>query len=226
MSKSYVRTLAALAVVLSAASIQALSSPVHAADAATTKAVFWSMDTARKTPFNIEPVKDDTFKDYTINEFFLTSAPIEGVGADKIHVILARPTHPDHPVPLFITFEPFEIFKNDVTYSNIAHLGQRLQCATLFVDNGDRNTKGYSQWVPNAGPMGVDPEPSSNFSYHMIMATRRVIDYVTTLPEIDKTRIGCGGGSFGGWYSMILAGVDDRVGLMLELWRFPPFDCR
>jgi dienelactone hydrolase len=39
----------------------------------------------------------------------------------------------------------------------------------------------------------------------------RTIDYLVTRPEVDPARIGCVGVSFGGWRSLFLAGLDDRI---------------
>jgi dienelactone hydrolase len=39
----------------------------------------------------------------------------------------------------------------------------------------------------------------------------RTLDYLTTRPEVDPERIGCVGVSFGGWRSIFLGGLDDRI---------------
>jgi dienelactone hydrolase len=39
----------------------------------------------------------------------------------------------------------------------------------------------------------------------------RTVDYLVTRPEVDPARIGCVGVSFGGWRSLFLAGLDDRI---------------
>jgi dienelactone hydrolase len=39
----------------------------------------------------------------------------------------------------------------------------------------------------------------------------RTVDYLCTRPEVDRKRIGCVGVSFGGWRSLFLAGLDDRI---------------
>lgn len=40
----------------------------------------------------------------------------------------------------------------------------------------------------------------------------RTIDLLMSLPEVDPRRIGCLGVSFGGWRTLLLAGMDDRIG--------------
>lgn len=39
----------------------------------------------------------------------------------------------------------------------------------------------------------------------------RTVDYLLTRPEIDPARIGCVGVSMGGWRSLLLAGLDERI---------------
>lgn len=39
----------------------------------------------------------------------------------------------------------------------------------------------------------------------------RTVDLLSSLPEVDSNRIGCLGVSFGGWRTLLLAGMDDRI---------------
>jgi dienelactone hydrolase len=39
----------------------------------------------------------------------------------------------------------------------------------------------------------------------------RTVDYLVTRPEVDPARIGCLGVSLGGWRTLFLAGLDDRI---------------
>jgi dienelactone hydrolase len=39
----------------------------------------------------------------------------------------------------------------------------------------------------------------------------RTVDYLATRPEVDPARIGCCGVSMGGWRSLLLSGLDDRI---------------
>ncbi len=39
----------------------------------------------------------------------------------------------------------------------------------------------------------------------------RTVDYLVTRPEVDPARIGCCGVSMGGWRSLMLSGLDDRI---------------
>ncbi len=39
----------------------------------------------------------------------------------------------------------------------------------------------------------------------------RTVDYLVTRPEVDRSRIGCVGVSFGGWRSLFLSALDERI---------------
>ncbi len=95
----------------------------------------------------------------------------------------------------------------------------------------------YFEWNPDpaikAGPLAVDaPEPSySTFGtldfskdwmqsgndwrdglfYQTMMAGRRAITWVEARPEVDATRIGATGASYGGIFSSLLAAIDLRI---------------
>lgn len=54
----------------------------------------------------------------------------------------------------------------------------------------------------------IDPEPAIR---RTIQRHRRVIDWIETRPDLDRSRIGVFGASLGGFNALFLAAVDDRV---------------
>lgn len=46
---------------------------------------------------------------------------------------------------------------------------------------------------------------------HLAVAQMRGITYITSRPEVDVTRIGVGGSSYGGFFASLIAGADPRI---------------
>jgi dienelactone hydrolase len=76
----------------------------------------------------------------------------------------------------------------------------------------------YSNWQRHeqGGPPGwggfdqMDQAPEDQWSYHAIAASLLGHSLLRSLPEVDETRIGVTGISWGGYLTSLLSGVDDR----------------
>jgi cephalosporin-C deacetylase-like acetyl esterase len=55
------------------------------------------------------------------------------------------------------------------------------------------------------------PEEDYGNSIRQVIALRRGLDLLLSQPEVDKTRVGLVGHDYGGMYSMMMAGVDQRA---------------
>ena len=92
-----------------------------------------------------------------------------------------------------------------------------FKCAVVHVEYRCSKARLRSKWA--GYPRPDQPIPTlqdmsslrNNFLYRMISGTRRVMDYLAAQPEIDAANMGCGGGSMGGYLTLLLAGVDARV---------------
>lgn len=92
----------------------------------------------------------------------------------------------------------------------------RMGCAVFFYD-----MLGYADSVQfpehRHGPKDrgfLTPEAELNLCGYFPLQTWnsvRALDFISSLPFVDKTRIGCTGASGGGTQTLIITGIDDRV---------------
>lgn len=98
-------------------------------------------------------------------------------------------------------------------------------CAAVAIDyNGQFTpTKGEAtRWITmksrfDDNSLDLTEDPLNFRLYHIVQASRRVIDWVETQSWCDSERLGCVGISYGGTVSFILAGVDERIKLLAAM---------
>ena len=88
--------------------------------------------------------------------------------------------------------------------------GAKRGYAVLCIDfpiPGYRSTGGYP--INSGVELGDDPRKAP--IYHGAVALLRAVSYLESRPEVDKTRIGMAGSSWGGFYTTLMAGLDPRL---------------
>jgi dienelactone hydrolase len=64
----------------------------------------------------------------------------------------------------------------------------------------------------------TDGEAKEMWTYHAVSAVIRGVSLLTTLPEVDRRRIGITGISWGGYLTCIVAGLDDRLKVAVPVY--------
>ena len=88
--------------------------------------------------------------------------------------------------------------------------GAQRGYAALCIDMpipGYRSTGNY----PIGMGFDANTEPRDNPIYHGAVALLKAVSYLESRPEVDKTRIGMAGSSWGGFYTTMMAGIDRRI---------------
>ena len=70
---------------------------------------------------------------------------------------------------------------------------------------------GYGERIGPNKEDELGPYTERDLDIQAVTDQRRGLDYLFTRSEVDTTRVGLLGGSLGGWYGMLVAGLDDRL---------------
>jgi len=197
----------ALLVLIMSCAICAAKQTALSPEAAKTLDTLWSMDVARQTPYDIEIISSKTDGDYKTDQFYISSAPVKGRAPDRLLVTFSRIVKPGVKSAAYLSLTAGD------TPTAVRWLAGHLRCAAVDIEYRNASLPVRSKWAVqnNMNPWAVTPAVTDCFVYSFIMGCRRVIDYISEQPEIDKSHIGAGGGSFGGWYALLIAAVDTRV---------------
>ena len=97
--------------------------------------------------------------------------------------------------------------------------------AAIAMDLSGRGPDGKR--LPDGGPEQSDDEKFRDFppnqadqmwTYHAVAAAVKAHSFLAARPEVDKTRIGVTGISWGGYLTCIIAGIDDRMRVAVPVY--------
>ena len=97
--------------------------------------------------------------------------------------------------------------------------------AAIAMDLSGRGPDGKR--LPDGGPEQSDDEKFRDFApgeadqmwtYHAVAAAVRAHSFLASRPEVDRSRIGVTGISWGGYLTCIVAGIDDRVRVAVPVY--------
>lgn len=132
---------------------------------------------------------------YELQEIEINSTPTR-----RIKVLVARPSAAGTPRPAVVCIH--------------GHGGNRR-----IVHQADSLYRGFAGALAERGYVTIAADVGQHTVYEAnrtLMGERlwdlmRCVDYLESLPEVDRSRIGCGGLSLGGEMAMWLGGMDTRI---------------
>jgi len=174
----------------------------------------WGMDALRKAPMEAEVVSSAAKNGYRAEGLYLTSQNTSS-GPNRVFLTFARPTKSESPVPVFVNLTGGSDSPEAVLW-----LAEKLRCAVVDIEWRNPKSEHRSKWAcpTDMSVWHIGSDATDNIGYALVTAARRALDFLALQPEIDMSRIACGGGSMGGYYSLLLAGVDDRIRCVFDTY--------
>jgi len=181
----------------------------------------WSMDEIREVPFDIEVVSTREDEGYRVDEMYFTSE-MTPEGPNRIFCIFARPIRPAKPAPVLLTtpggWEQVDRQNTLKTARNHEAMVMSVDWSGEFIPERPHHTKWRNQF-PSLYTESARMAPTlrDNPLYHIVVSLRRALDFIGKQPHVDMSRVAAFGGSWGGYLSLLLAGIDARVGCVISL---------
>jgi len=140
-------------------------------------------------------ISSEKKKGYDLQEIEINSTPTR-----RIKVLVARPEQTGSTRPAVVCIHGHGghrriVFESDSLYRGFAAALAERGFITIAADVGQ-----HTVYEENRTLMG-----------ERLWDLMRCVDYLESLPKVDKSRIGCGGLSLGGEMAMWLGGMDTRI---------------
>jgi hypothetical protein len=174
----------------------------------------WPMP--QKTPLNVHVVEKLDRDGYTIENLYMQTMP--GV---YFPASLYRPKNKKGPFPAVINPHGHGTGgrmseKRQARFVNFARQGYIVLAYNMmgYVDNSQMDHKFEDDtaylWSVSVGGL-------------QLWNSMRVLDFITSLPEVDTERVACTGASGGGTQTFLISAVDDRVKATAPVCMVSPF---
>jgi dienelactone hydrolase len=155
-----------------------------------------------------------------VREVLYENVPLNGKPT-RVFGYYARPKDGDGPFPAMVLVHG----GGGHAFAEWATLWAERGYVALAMDLSGRGPDGKR--LPDGGPEQSDVEKFRDFApgeadqmwtYHAVAAAIGAHSLLASRPEVDKSRIGLTGISWGGYLTCIIAGVDDRVKVAVPVY--------
>ncbi|HEY0257431.1 MAG TPA: acetylxylan esterase [Candidatus Methylacidiphilales bacterium] len=183
---------------------------------------FWKEATPQELPFAEEWLVEKEEGGLTWKEFYFTSQMVDGTPY-RIYAIYAAPTGRSG-LPAVLHIHGAGDSADPATVRWWAEHGYAALSFDWMANPGGRkppgarysNLGGDTELEPKQFLFAIPPERSR--IHISLIAARRALSWLSERPEIDRTRIGVEGVSWGGFQSLILAAIDPRVKATVDVY--------
>jgi cephalosporin-C deacetylase-like acetyl esterase len=167
-------------------------------------ATLWDKPSASQ-PLASEVVHTESKNGYKVEGVYINgyNGP---AGQDRVFFYYARPENLAGKFPAYI-----ELTGGSGPERSLWMAGVN-QGAVLDLEWRGQGNRFRSKWAgADINSMKGLTSLRDNQAFRLVTGIRSAIDFLEQRPEIDAAQIGCGGGSMGGYYTLLAAGVDDRL---------------
>lgn len=169
-------------------------------------ATLWDYQDIGSKPLDVEIVSSETQQGIITQGLYFNGA-VTSAGTDRIFAWYSRPEKTDTKLPVYI-----EITGGSKNIDSPAWMSRTWKCAVLNIEWRGASNPNRSKWAGGrTDPMKQMDSLRAALPYRLVTGIRRGIDFIETQPDLDLQRIACGGGSMGGYYTLLAAGVDSRI---------------
>jgi len=154
-----------------------------------------------------------------VQEVYYQGEPYQGKPT-RIFAYVARPSEGAGPFPAMVLVHG----GGGKAFRNWAEHWAKRGYVAIAMDTAGCGPKGR---LPDGGPGQADESKFRNFTsaetremwtYHAVAAVVRAHSLVRSLPEVDRSRIGLTGISWGGYLTCIVAGIDERFKVAVPVY--------
>jgi hypothetical protein len=148
-----------------------------------------------KIPFDAKVISSKKQEKYFLQEIEINSTPIR-----RIQIVLTLPNNKENTYPAVVCIhghggDRFSVYDKESIYNGFSSALAESDFVTISTDVGQ-----HEVYEENRTLMG-----------ERLWDLMRCVDYVESLSQVDKSKIGCAGLSLGGEMAMWLGAMDQRM---------------
>ena len=174
-------------------------------------ATLWDYKEIGNNPLDVEVISTVTNNGITTKGIYINGA-VTPKGTDRVFMWYSRPDTLKGKLPVYI-----EITGGSRDVKKPQWMANTWKCAVIDIEWRSTKSPNRSKWAGGSTDLMKQMNSlKAALPYRLVTGIRRAIDYVEKQPKIDKNRIAVGGGSMGGYYTLLTAGVDSRVSFGMD----------
>ena len=165
----------------------------------------WDWTEQGQKPLDIEIVTTEIKNGYKIEGLYFNGYG-DSKGQDRIFCYYARPEKIEGKIPVHIELT------GGAEPEACLWMTKAYKCAIMNFEWRATKNRFRSKWAcKELGSMKDLTFLKQNAAFRIVTGIRRSIDFLAQQSALDMDRLSCGGGSMGGYYTMLSAGVDQRI---------------